>query len=341
MSATIETPAVAAPRTQPPSAMPRCLVCRECGTEQPLGPFYACPECFGPLEVGYDFPGRHPGSHRGRSQEHLALRRAAARARRHRRPSPTPSRASPSSSGRQPRPRAGHASGCGSRTTPATRPTRSRTASSPSRWPPLASSDCRSSPARRPATSPTPSPRPPRVRASRVVVLIPRDLERPKILTTAVYGGTLIAVEGNYDDVNRLASEIAGEEEDWAFVNVNVRPYYAEGSKTLGLRGRRAARLAAARAGRDPDRVGLAADQGRQGLPRARRARPRRGHAVQDLRRAGHGLLAGRDGVPGRPRRRPPGQARHDRQVAGDRQPGRRAVRARRRAGAPAGRSRT
>jgi threonine synthase len=54
------------------------------------------------------------------------------------------------------------------------------------------------------------------------------------VITTAVYGGTLIAVKGNYDDVNRLASEIAGEEEGWAFVNVNVRPYYAEGSKTLG-----------------------------------------------------------------------------------------------------------
>ncbi|WP_298752056.1 pyridoxal-phosphate dependent enzyme, partial [uncultured Nocardioides sp.] len=44
----------------------------------------------------------------------------------------------------------------------------------------------------------------------------------------------LVAVDGNYDDVNKLASEIAGEEEGWAFVNVNVRPFYAEGSKTLG-----------------------------------------------------------------------------------------------------------
>jgi threonine synthase len=67
------------------------------------------------------------------------------------------------------------------------------------------------------------------------VVFIPYDLERPKVVTTAVYGGTLVAVKGNYDDVNRLASEIAGEEEGWAFVNVNVRPYYAEGSKTLGF----------------------------------------------------------------------------------------------------------
>lgn len=65
------------------------------------------------------------------------------------------------------------------------------------------------------------------------VVLIPSSLERAKILTTAVYDGALIAVDGNYDDVNRLATELAGEHEDWAFVNVNVRPYYAEGSKTL------------------------------------------------------------------------------------------------------------
>jgi len=65
------------------------------------------------------------------------------------------------------------------------------------------------------------------------VVLIPSSLEKAKILTTAVYGGALIAVDGNYDDVNRLATELAGEHEDWAFVNVNVRPYYAEGSKTL------------------------------------------------------------------------------------------------------------
>jgi threonine synthase len=69
----------------------------------------------------------------------------------------------------------------------------------------------------------------------RSVVLIPENLERPKVLTTAVYGGTLLAVRGSYDDVNKLAQEIAAEEEDWAFVNVNVRPYYAEGSKTLAF----------------------------------------------------------------------------------------------------------
>jgi threonine synthase len=65
------------------------------------------------------------------------------------------------------------------------------------------------------------------------VVFIPHDLEAGKVVTTAVYGGTLIAVEGSYDDVNRLCAEVAGEL-PWAFVNVNVRPFYAEGSKTVG-----------------------------------------------------------------------------------------------------------
>jgi threonine synthase len=67
----------------------------------------------------------------------------------------------------------------------------------------------------------------------RSIVFIPSDLEQGKVVQTAVYGQTLVAVEGTYDDVNRLCSEVA-EYEDWAFVNVNVRPYYAEGSKTLG-----------------------------------------------------------------------------------------------------------
>ena len=67
------------------------------------------------------------------------------------------------------------------------------------------------------------------------VVLIPTDLEAVKVLTTAVFGGRLITVDGNYDDVNRLCAELASEHDDWAFVNVNVRPYYSEGSKTLAF----------------------------------------------------------------------------------------------------------
>jgi threonine synthase len=66
-------------------------------------------------------------------------------------------------------------------------------------------------------------------------VLIPADLEEQKILATGAYGTNVVAIQGNYDAVNRLCTEIAGEREDWAFVNVNVRPYYAEGSKTLAF----------------------------------------------------------------------------------------------------------
>ena len=69
----------------------------------------------------------------------------------------------------------------------------------------------------------------------RSIVLVPANLERAKVITSSVYGGTLLAVEGTYDDVNRLAIQLAAEHDDWAFVNVNVRPYYAEGSKTLGF----------------------------------------------------------------------------------------------------------
>ncbi|HET6213109.1 MAG TPA: threonine synthase [Micromonosporaceae bacterium] len=68
------------------------------------------------------------------------------------------------------------------------------------------------------------------------VVFVPADLEQAKVVTTAVYGGELVAVDGSYDDVNRLCAELVETDdfENTAFVNVNVRPYYAEGSKTLG-----------------------------------------------------------------------------------------------------------
>ena len=67
------------------------------------------------------------------------------------------------------------------------------------------------------------------------VTIIPCDLEKSKIAMTAIFGGTVLGVEGSYDDVNRLCVELVAEHEDWAFVNVNLRPYYAEGSKTLAF----------------------------------------------------------------------------------------------------------
>jgi threonine synthase len=64
-------------------------------------------------------------------------------------------------------------------------------------------------------------------------ILVPADLEPAKILNTQVYGAKLVRIDGNYDHVNRLCSQIA-ERYNWGFVNVNLRPYYAEGSKTVG-----------------------------------------------------------------------------------------------------------
>jgi threonine synthase len=65
-------------------------------------------------------------------------------------------------------------------------------------------------------------------------VFIPDDLEEQKVLATGIYGTQLVAVRGTYDDVNRLCTELSGERQ-WAFVNINMRPYYAEGSKTLAF----------------------------------------------------------------------------------------------------------
>jgi threonine synthase len=68
----------------------------------------------------------------------------------------------------------------------------------------------------------------------RSFVFIPANLEQGKIITTAVYGGNVVAIDGNYDDVNRLCADLAGMY-PWAFVNVNVRTFYAEGSRTLAF----------------------------------------------------------------------------------------------------------
>ncbi len=65
-------------------------------------------------------------------------------------------------------------------------------------------------------------------------ILVPADLEAAKILNTQVYGANLVRIDGNYDHVNRLCSQIA-DRYNWGFVNVNLRPYYAEGSKTVGF----------------------------------------------------------------------------------------------------------
>jgi threonine synthase len=208
------------------------LSCRACGAKSPLGPFYACMECFGPLEVGYEyptitreqieagpkniwryqpllpvpvdvasFPNTEPGYTRLVDAQNLArelgLKKLWVK----------------DDSGN---PTHSFKDRVVASALSATRELGMKVFACPSTGN-LANAVAAAA-----------------ARAGiRSVVFIPKDLERPKIITTAVYGGTLVAVDGNYDDVNKLASEIAGEEEGWAFVNVNVRPYYSEGSKTL------------------------------------------------------------------------------------------------------------
>jgi len=212
----------------------RCLVCRACGAEQQLGAFYACLECFGPLEVAYDFPAITRESIASgppniwRYRQLLPVRADIATI-----PNTEP--------GFTRLIRADNLARALGLTTlwvkdDSGNPTHSfkdrvvAVALAAARELGLKVLACPSTGNLANAVA---------AAAARAgitsVVLIPHDLERAKVLTTAVYGGTLIAVRGTYDDVNRLASEIAGEEDDWAFVNVNVRPYYSEGSKTLGF----------------------------------------------------------------------------------------------------------
>ena len=210
------------------------LTCRECGQVSGLGPFYACGECFGPLEVGYDYP---------------RLDRAAIEAGPPNMWRYAPLLPVPADIADRPTMEPGY-----------TRLIRADNLAHALGMRRLWIKDDRGNPthsfkdrvvavALAAATElgfkvlacPSTGNLANAVAAAaaragiRSVVLVPADLEPQKIITTSVYGGTFVTVDGTYDDVNRLASELAGEHEDWAFVNVNVRPYYAEGSKTLGF----------------------------------------------------------------------------------------------------------
>ena len=225
---------IADPSTTNPDLGPaRALSCRECGATTELGPYYACSECFGPLEVVYDFG----------AVTRESIEAGPANIWRYQDLLPVPStvRDSPNlEPGATPLVRA-HNLGreLGMRALwvkdDSANPTHSfkdrvvAVALAAARELGFATLACPSTGNLANAVAAAAA------RAGiRSVVLVPADLEQQKIITTAVYGGTLVAVEGTYDDVNRVASELAGDHEDWAFVNVNVRPYYAEGSKTLG-----------------------------------------------------------------------------------------------------------
>ncbi|SMD24110.1 threonine synthase [Lentzea albidocapillata] len=211
----------------------RALLCRECGNETPLAPEYACLECFGPLEVAYDFG-------KIRREDIEAGPRSIWR---YRGLLPVPSTVEqhPNTDPGGTRLVEAHnlAKALGVRKIWVKDDTGNPTHSFKDRVVGVALAAARELGFKVLACPSTGNLANAVAAAAaragwKSVVLVPSNLERAKILMSAVYDGALIAVDGNYDDVNRLAQELAAENEDWAFVNVNVRPYYAEGSKTLG-----------------------------------------------------------------------------------------------------------
>ena len=211
------------------------LSCRECGATYELGAAYACAECFGPLEVSYDFTGlRRVGIESGPRN----IWRYAPLL-----PVPAEAPESPNlNPGWTPLHSADRlAAELGMRKLwikdDSGNPTHSfkdrvvAVAQGAARALGITTLACASTGNLAHAVA---------AAAARAgmgsAVLIPSNLEAGKTVTTACYGGLLLAVEGNYDDVNRLCSELIGEPATagWGFVNVNLRPYYAEGSKTVG-----------------------------------------------------------------------------------------------------------
>jgi threonine synthase len=209
------------------------LTCRECGASYDLGPRYACEECFGPLEISYDFGGVTRASIEAGPENIWRYKGLL--------PVPSHVTETPNTEpGGTRLVRADNlAEALGLRALWVKDDSGNPTHSFKDRVVAVALAAAREL-GFKVLAAPSTGNLANAVAAAaaragiRSAVFIPSNLETQKIVTTAVYGGTLVTVDGNYDDVNRLASEIAGEEEDWAFVNVNVRPYYAEGSKTLG-----------------------------------------------------------------------------------------------------------
>ena len=211
----------------------RSLSCRECGHQVDLGPHYACPECFGPLEIAYDFPAI--------TREEIEAGPANIWRYKALLPVPEDIESSPNMEPGFTRllDAKNLAAELGLSRVWVKDDSTNPTHSFKDRVVACALSAAREFDAKVFACPSTGNLANAVAAAGaragiRTVVFIPSNLEHAKQVNSAVYTEQLVAVDGNYDDVNKLASEIAGEEDGWAFVNVNVRPFYAEGSKTLG-----------------------------------------------------------------------------------------------------------
>ena len=154
-------------------------------------------------------------------------------------------------------------------------------------------------------------------------VFIPDNLEAGKLLGSAIFSPTILAIAGNYDDVNRLCTQVA-DRYGWGFVNINLRSYYAEGAKTMGfeiveqLGWRYPQHLVSPVAG------GTLLPRIVRGLRELRQIGLVEGELPRDPRRAGGRLRAGRQRARRRARLSGAGAAEHDREVDRDRQSGRR-----------------
>ena len=304
------------------------LKCKECGKTWGNVPKSFCEECFSPLEVSFDYTAIKKKVRR----EDIASR--SFNMWRYSEFLPLPEGFTPPNAvGGTPLVAARNspsASACAksmSKTTPsASLRSPLKIASSPPLSPPHAASDSKPSAAPPPAISPTPSPRKPRSKASTPASSSPPISKPAKVLNTAVYGARIVRINGNYDHVNRLCAQIA-DRFQWGLVNVNLRPYYSEGSKTHGFE------IAEQLGWRLPDNVvvpdgrRLAHRQNLQSVPRTRRTRLGRSQAREILRRASDRLLADFLRRETRPRALRTAKAQHHRPLARHRQSRRRKLR--------------
>jgi threonine synthase len=211
------------------------LRCRECGREYPVAPQHVCEFCFGPLEVAYDYDGIRASI----SRESIAAGPPTMWRYAPLLPAPEANRVDIGAGLTRLRPAPRLAAELGLRKLWIKNDASNPTHSFKDRVVSVALSVARSFGYEVAACASTGNlanavAAHAASAGMRSVVFIPHDLEAAKVGATTVYGGDVVAIEGSYDDVNRLCAELSGDR-PWAFVNVNVRPYYSEGSKSLAF----------------------------------------------------------------------------------------------------------
>ena len=303
------------------------LQCHLCGAKFPAEALWVCEQCLGPLEVVYDYDGVREAMTRDVDRE---PRRETSGAIRELLPITgeprtgfhsgfTPLVRADRLAARARRARAVHQGRLGQPSDAVVQGSRRLGGGDARRR--ARASPC--SPARRPATSPTASP----AHAARLglecCVFIPDNLEPGKVLGSAIFRPHDPRRRGNYDDVNRLCTQVA-DRYGWGFANINLRSYYAEGAKTLGFE------IAEQLGWRFPQHSSRRSPAARCCRASARGFRELRqiglvdGELPRDPRGAGGRLRAGRPRARGGARVPGSGQAEHDRQVDRDRQSRRR-----------------